>query len=255
MFPNLLTIGPVTIATYGFMLLAAFAATLAWTWFEARRLGLDKGLLFPGLAFALFLGAILGGRLALTPSNWGLFLERPWTLFVGWRGVQSSLGSAVLATAFAALYLRLKRQPVLTWMDAFAPGSALGAGMLRIGCFSAGCCYGTACDLPWAVTFRDPASLAPLDTALHPTQLYASAAGFATFGLLLVMRGRLHGPGRLMGLFLACYSSYRLVIDFFRADHSPLLGPLSAVQLGLMAGLALGLALLLRPVRPASSET
>ena len=249
MFPTLVSLGPFTLRTYGLVLLVSFALTLAWTRFEAKERGLDHRILFPGLAFAVFLGAILGGRLALLPGNWGLFLHAPWTLFVGWRGDQSSVGSAILAAIFAWLHVRRKRQPVLAWMDAFAPGSALGAGLLRLGCFSAGCCYGASCDLPWAVTFTDPDSLAPLGAPLHPTQLYEAAGGLAAFAVLLAFRRRFTVPGRLMGLFLCLYASFRVAVDFFRADHAPALGPLSLTQLVLGAGLLLGLALLLRPGR------
>ena len=41
-------------------------------------------------------------------------------------------------------------------LDAFAPGIAIGHAIGRIGCFAAGCCWGTECDLPWSVTFHNP---------------------------------------------------------------------------------------------------
>src|SRR5262249_40817165 len=37
--------------------------------------------------------------------------------------------------------------------DLIAPSCALGAGLGRLGCLMQGCCFGGACDLPWAVTF------------------------------------------------------------------------------------------------------
>jgi phosphatidylglycerol:prolipoprotein diacylglycerol transferase len=44
----------------------------------------------------------------------------------------------------------------------------------------AGCCYGRATDVPWGITFTDPAAAAnagtPLGEALHPTQLYDAGA-------------------------------------------------------------------------------
>ncbi|THB65632.1 MAG: prolipoprotein diacylglyceryl transferase [Desulfovibrio sp.] len=247
MFPTLFTIGGFTLHTYGLMLLLAFAATLAWTWREARSKGLEAKLLFPGVAFALFLGAVLGGRLAAVPHNWDLFVEQPWSLLVGWRGDQSSLGAAGLSVILAGGYMIWKRQPLLMWLDAFAPGCALGAAILRVGCFSAGCCYGCTCHLPWAVTFTHPDSLAPLHLPLHPTQIYSIQGGLISFGILLAMKKRFRVPGRLMGLFFCLYAVYRFIIDFYRLDHAPILGPLSMIQIGLAVFFLAGVFLLLRP--------
>ena len=44
----------------------------------------------------------------------------------------------------------------LATADVFAPAIALGHGIGRLGCFSAGCCWGVECHLPWAVTFTRP---------------------------------------------------------------------------------------------------
>ena len=81
--------------------------------------------------------------------------------------------------------------------DVIAPSMFVGEGFGRIGCFLYGCCYGKACNLPWAVRFP-PDSLTfeklapegrilqnPLSTIpLHPTQLYSSFAAFVLAGIL-----------------------------------------------------------------------
>ena len=65
-------------------------------------------------------------------------------------------------------------------LDCAAAGTAIGHGIGRLGCFFAGCCWGSACSLPWAVTFTDPRAHAltgvPLGVPLHPTQLYEAGA-------------------------------------------------------------------------------
>ncbi|MGB9628203.1 MAG: prolipoprotein diacylglyceryl transferase family protein, partial [Thermodesulfobacteriota bacterium] len=62
---------------------------------------------------------------------------------------------------------------------------ALGLFFGRLGCFSAGCCYGRKTSLPWAVVFKDPNSLAPLNVSLHPVQLYEAGMGLGLFFLLI----------------------------------------------------------------------
>ena len=124
------------------------------------------------------------------------------------------------ALAVAAWYLRKTRLSALVVADAFAPAIALGHAIGRIGCFAAGCCWGTECHLPWAVTFTSMAASqlvgVPLGLPLHPTQLYESAAEFAIFGILYWRFGRPHGRGDIISLYLMLYGAARFLVEFFR---------------------------------------
>ncbi len=66
-------------------------------------------------------------------------------------------GGFLLALVVAVLYMRRQHLPGFETCDVFAPGIALGQAIGRLGCFSAGCCWGTEANLPWAVTFHNPA--------------------------------------------------------------------------------------------------
>ena len=121
-----------------------------------------------------------------------------------------------------------------------------GYAVLRLGCFAAGCCFGKPCDLPWAVTFDAP--FHPMRGApVHPTQIYYALAAVLTFAALLWARPRLTRPGALVGMFLACYGAFSLVIAFFRADHQPWLLGLSGSQAVLGVLVIIGCALIARP--------
>jgi phosphatidylglycerol:prolipoprotein diacylglycerol transferase len=76
---------------------------------------------------------------------------------------------------------------------------ALGTATGRIGCLFAGCCAGTASDLPWAVGGR------------HPAPLYESIGALAVLALVLAVRRRRRVPGEA---FLAFG-------EFLRANHAP----------------------------------
>ena len=69
--------------------------------------------------------------------------------------------------------------------DVLAPGVVIGQAIGRLGCFAAGCCYGKGATVPWAVTFPDIYAArqvgTPLDTPLHPTQIYESLATLLIF--------------------------------------------------------------------------
>jgi len=239
MHPILLQIGPFTIYSYGFFIAAAILLALAVAIQQADKKGLDARL-GPDLGFYLILSAIVGARILYVLIKPEHFWEHPLQIIMFWKGGLVFLGGAVAAVATGAYYLRRKNQPFWPWADAFAPGIALGQGVGRIGCLMAGCCYGKETQLPWAITFTNPLSLAPLHIPLHPTQIYHSLAGFFTFFLLLVSKRWLKGAGQLFGLFLAGYGSLRFLIEFYRGDFRGYLGVFSITQWMALAALAAG---------------
>lgn len=120
---------------------------------------------------------------------------------------------------------------------------ALGTAVGRVGCFLTGLpdkTYGVTTTLPWGVDFGD-------SVARHPTQLYESLF-VLTFALALwlAMRRRPLPPGALFRLYFASYFAFRFAVEFIK-PREPFLGPLSAIQLASLAGVALSLATLRRP--------
>ena len=134
-------------------------------------------------------------------------------------------------------------------LDMAAAAVASGHAVGRLGCFMAGCCWGGACDAPWAVTFTDPRAHAltgvPLDVPVHPTQLYESGAEALTAVLLIWMivgrHYRFHGqPGMT---YLLLYAVVRFTIEMFRVDPRGGVGPFSTSQ-----WIAIGVACVALPV-------
>lgn len=246
MYPVLFDFGFVTIHTYGVFIALAFVAALGWSWLEARRRGLPTALV-TDLAFAVIIGAVVGARLLYVLIYPTFYLAHPLDMLKIWDGGFVFSGGAALGGYLGWREVKKHKQPLMPWLDAVAPGLALGEAIGRLGCFSAGCCYGQLCAEPWAVTFTDPRALAePLNMPLHPTQLYHSASGLITFLILLAVRDRLGRPGRLMGLFLILFTTARFVIEFFRADYRGEVGPFSATQLAYAGFLVLGVWLVLQ---------
>ncbi len=238
MHPILLELGPITIHSYGFFIALAFLGGMFWTMHEARLKGLYSQYV-PDLLFYLILGSIIGSRILYVLINPSYFLKNPLEILMFWKGGLVFLGGAIIAAILGYIFLKRRQQPIWPWLDALAPGLALGQAIGRLGCLSAGCCYGKSCDLPWALTFTSPNSLAPLHTPLHPTQVYHSLAGLVTFIVLLFLKKYLTGSGRLMGALLILYAIFRFGIEFFRGDYRGDLGLLSITQL-----LAIGMMLL-----------
>lgn len=242
MHPVLIRIGPFTIYSYGFFIAAAILLGLAIGMREAKHRGLSHRMV-PDLGFYIILSAILGARLLYVLLKPDYFLQHPLDIIQFWKGGLVFIGGAIGAVGAAVVYLRLHREPFWSWADAFAPGIAAGQAIGRIGCLMAGCCYGETCALPWAITFTNPNSLAPLHMELHPTQIYHSLAGILTLVLLYGLKKRLQGSGQLFGVLMVCYGALRFAIEFFRGDFRGHLGPLSVTQWVALGVLILGIAL------------
>jgi phosphatidylglycerol:prolipoprotein diacylglycerol transferase len=106
-----------------------------------------------------------------------------WAAF--WAGGLTYYGGLIAAVGYAVYFLRRESFPFWKAADMAGFGVALGLAWGRMGCFLAGCCFGTVCDKPWAARFPgfSPASESQFRARLlaseslpslpvHPTQLY-----------------------------------------------------------------------------------
>jgi phosphatidylglycerol:prolipoprotein diacylglycerol transferase len=237
MHPVLFRIGSLTIYTYGVFVAMGFLLGLAMAMREARLAGEDPQKLID-MALYILLGAIIGSRVLYVLVSWDEFAENPLQIFMIWRGGLVFYGGLAAAILAIIWYTRLHRMPLLKTLDICAPSLALGHAVGRIGCFSAGCCYGKPSSLPWAVTFTDPNSLAPLNVPLHPVQLYESFSLFLIFLILMALRRRQSFEGQVAWTYVLLYAGARFVLEFFRGDPRGFVfgGALSTSQfLGLLA--------------------
>jgi len=240
MHPILFRLGPFTIYTYGFWIAIGFLAALTLILSEAKREQIPPTVI-SDLAFWCVVSGILGARLFYVFYNFSYFSEHPIEILAIWKGGLVFIGAVCLALLTGIIYVRRRHLNFWQLADLIVPGLALGQAFGRIGCFSAGCCYGKPTNVPWAVVFKDPFSLAPIGIPLHPTQLYHSLACFLIAFLLFWFKrryftARLFNPnikyGQIFGLYLILHSTQRFIIEFFRGDQRPIiLGALSFTQL------------------------
>jgi phosphatidylglycerol:prolipoprotein diacylglycerol transferase len=118
-------------------------------------------------------------------------------------------------------YARRHGLPGWATADVLAPGVILGQAIGRLGCFAAGCCYGKPASVPWAVTFTDVNVRAvgtPMDTPLHPSQLYESILAFLLFFALLWLADHKRFAGQVVLSYAIGYSVIRFILEFWRGD-------------------------------------
>ncbi|MGB5157658.1 prolipoprotein diacylglyceryl transferase [Desulfobacterium sp. N47] len=217
MYPILFKIGPLSIYTYGFFIALGFLAGIFYAVKEAKRVGEDPDMIMD-LCFYILISAIIGSRLFYVATNPRLFLDSPLEIFKVWNGGLVFYGGFIAALITGIIYLKTKKIPVMKTMDILTPSVALAHFFGRIGCFFAGCCYGKYCELPWAVTFNNPDSLAPAGIPIHPTQLYSAINNLIIFLFLVFFRKRKKYDGQVFWIYVLIYGITRSVIEIFRAD-------------------------------------
>jgi len=222
MYPELFSIGPVTIYTYGVLLAVSYSIGLQFAVARAKTWGLDGNRILD-LGIWIIVAAIVGAKLLLVITDFDEFRVSPADMLSLARSGGVFYGGLICAVAVAFWYIQKHGLPFWTTCDAFAPAIALGHVTGRLGCFAAGCCYGKPTDVPWAVVFTNPGAAAnvgtPLGVPLHPTQLYEAGAELLILVLLLATErsGRTFA-GRTFWLYMILYAISRYIIEIFRGD-------------------------------------
>jgi len=243
MIQEIFHIGSFSISPFGLMLVAAFFVAY-WQLYRAMRtleVGDEEDA--SALVFACGFIGILGGKVyyAVLMGDWHLLYDRAGIVWYG--GFLGGL-AAFLWT------VRRRNLPMARTFDASAPGLALGYGVGRIGCFLVGDDYGIPSNLPWAMEFRvglPPTRAGVLRqefgveippevsdsawVAVHPTQLYETAAGVLIWGLALWLISRRPKPGNVFLPVIAFLALERFLVEFVRAKDDRFFGDFTMAQL------------------------
>ena len=214
MFPELFRLPFLHLPVYGYgvMLVIGFLAATELGRFLARRGGLDPDFFSTAAILALVSG-LAGARISHVLENWRLYTSPDRTAVQNLvaavnisNGGLTFYGGFILATAVILVYAIRKGVPIRRSMDVVAPCLMVGLGFGRIGCFLFGCCFGSACPLPWAVSF-------PYGSPAYAADVYD---------------GRVNPPPGLEQLDAQTGRAY--LVERARADADPALAPLAARQ-------------------------
>jgi len=205
----------------------------------------------------LLIGCIFGAWAISKLLAWGESPEYYWSLradprtLLGGKTIVGGLLGGWAGVEFAKKRLGIARSTG----DAFVLPLTAGIAIGRIGCFLTGLpdrTYGLATSLPWGVDFGD-------HVHRHPTQLYESLFVLVLGTIVLLASHRAQPAwlaGRAFRLFLLGYFTFRFGIEFIK-PREPLIGPLSAIQLASLVGVAFCFVSLRRacPTAPTSTPS
>lgn len=217
MHPVLFKLGSFTIYTYGFCIALGALLGVIFLYRQGKK---EFGLTFDqtnNLFILLVLAGVIGGKLFMIFEDPSAYLANPKKLLSGSGFV--FYGSLLLAIPVMLWYFKKAKLPVMAMLDIMAIVTCIVHGFGRIGCFMAGCCYGIPTDSFLGVIFSDPVCQAePLNTPLHPTQLYEATLIFSLMGVLLLLRNKKQFDGQLFLIYLIAYATGRGVLELFRGD-------------------------------------
>jgi phosphatidylglycerol---prolipoprotein diacylglyceryl transferase len=209
MHPILVGAGPFTLQSYGVLLAFAFLAGILFTLWLSKKEGIAYETVVD-LALYIMIGGIVGGRVLYVISFWQEYAGNPLEILMVQHGGLVLLGGVI--GGFIATLLFSLRHKISFWRlaDMTTPGVFLGFVIGRWGCFLRGCCYGTVCDLPWAVTFPE------VYGARHPTQIYESLFSLLIFIVVILVRRKKRFEGQVMLIGVILYSVFRFMNESLR---------------------------------------
>jgi prolipoprotein diacylglyceryl transferase len=236
--------GPVTIGSFGLLMLLAFVAAYFVLRADIRRRGLHADA--QNIVTICALLGIAGAKLYHA-------LESPGELFANPIGeIFSRSGFAWfggLIGVLLALYLLARRYKLsyLAMLDVCAPAAALGYAVGRIGCLTSGDGdYGIPTSVPWGMSF--PNGLVPTTQRVHPTPIYEAIAATLIFWYLWRQAAKsLRGPrpvGEVAALYLIWMGVERFLVEFIRVNPRSFFG-LSNAQAASLASILTGIAILI----------
>jgi len=235
---------------YGAVYAAAVVLCTTWAFLRFRRAGFGALIVLRGLSVAVWgglIGAFVAGYLlTLIPGALAENAERG----ARWGG-STIVGVLLGGVTAAVLYCRWHRLPLGRVFDIGFVPVPLGQVIGRLGCLSAGCCYGRPTTSWLGMRLEDVHGHVAVR---YPTQLMAAGLNLM---ILLVLLGieacrRRRGdadwpfPGAVFLTYIGLWCANRFGVEFLRDTAPPVVGPLTWAHLATGVGFVVALGLFVR---------
>ena len=235
MFNDLIDISGFSLHTYGVMTALAFMVGVWLMSREASRVGIEPNLIYE-MSFPVLLWSMLGARTLYILTNFSDYISRMkngdyFAMLRVWEGGLVFYGGFLASIIAGTYYVRKYKLNVYKLMDVITIAVPLSHAIGRLGCFSAGCCYGHATDSAIGIAFPKnsipyvdevlahkitPETLHSL--TLHPTQLYEALGLTIIFFILWTYRSRKRFHGEIFLIYVTLYAVERSIVEIFRGD-------------------------------------
>lgn len=224
MRPILFNIGGMPVQSFFFMIMVGVLAAAFYCYWISSRAGLRREI-FLDLGMIGMVCGVLGARLFhILVEAPDYYLEDPMRVFQFGKGGFVSYGAYIGGTISVIAYLYLRKLEILKYADFTSLCIPIIQFCIRVACLLAGCCYGKPTDVPWAITFTNPASTAhhyfPNLESLHPVQIYSALHAILLFVFinLFYFKKKNRFPGQCISVMFIAYFIPRGIIEFWRGD-------------------------------------
>jgi phosphatidylglycerol---prolipoprotein diacylglyceryl transferase len=219
-FPPGFFLGPLQIRFYGLAYAVAFLVGTAVATRHLERKGISSNV-SGNIAFWTIVFGLIGARLYYdVQSGWWFYLTHPQHIFAFWEGGMAFFGA--IFASLIVLVVMARRHHILFWdlLDAGVLFAAAGQPIGRLGNVMNGEILGPPSNLPWAIRYTNPASMAPhLGVAYTPANLYEAIGTLVILAVLLYLRRR-GVPSGILGLtYLVLYPVSQLILFEWRTDY------------------------------------
>ena len=238
-------VGPIPLHWYG----VGYAVGILVGWTVAIRYLRAHGINESGVStmglWAIVVGLLAGRLYYVVQSGLGYYLTHPIHIFAFWEGGMAFFGALTAVPLVIALFCWRLRLPLWTVLDGAALFAAIGQTIGRVGNIINGDILGYPSNLPWAVRYTNPHTLAPVrGVAYQPANAYELLFSLALFLFLLWYGSRRPRAGTLIILYVALYSIGQFLIFFLRNNVVVAFG-LKQAQLTSLVVLAIAVPLLI----------
>jgi phosphatidylglycerol:prolipoprotein diacylglycerol transferase len=224
--PIIARLGPFQIGWYGVVMALAVAAGTVLFSRELGRRGISPSHALGIAVIAVPCGAI-GARVVHIFDHLGYYLDHP-SQIVGTRLIGLAIYGVVLGGLVGlVIYCRWKRLPILRVIDSTALAFPVGQIIGKFANIINGDTWGYPTQLPWGITYTNPAAYLPdnlLGVPTHPTPVYEQIWLLMVVGILLYAIPRLKIDGLAILLYFWLYSIGRFFISFYRVNDPWLWG-------------------------------
>jgi phosphatidylglycerol:prolipoprotein diacylglycerol transferase len=219
-FPPGFFLGPLQIRFYGLAYAVAFLVGTAVATRHLERKGISSNV-SGNIAFWTIVFGLIGARLYYdVQSGWWFYLTHPQHIFAFWEGGMAFFGGIFASLIVLLVMARRHHIPFWDLLDAGVLFAAVGQPIGRLGNVMNGEILGPPSNLPWAIRYTNPASMAPhLEVAYTPANLYEAIGTLLILAVLLYLRRRGVPPGILGLTYLVLYPVSQLILFQWRTDY------------------------------------
>jgi len=218
-FPPGFQLGPLHIRFYGIAYALAFIAGTAVASRHLKRRGIPESTTVD-IAFWTIIIGLIGARLYyVVQSGWWWYLTHPLHILAVWEGGMAFFGAIFAGVSTLVVFAWRRHLNFWDLLDAGVLFAAVGQPIGRLGNVMNGEILGPPSNLPWAIRYTNPATMAPqLGVAYQPANLYEAVGTLCILGILLYLRRR-GVPSGILGLaYLVLYPVSQLIVFYWRTD-------------------------------------